>query len=90
MKTETKTITTIVRDEEKNAGTRISRHVQFTLCGSCFWCASYLDGRGVEKCPSCESGKVESMPVAGNEMYTFDYGTLRGVTVRFVPSKPLA
>jgi hypothetical protein len=86
---ETRTATTIIKNE-KNMGRRISRHVQFTLCGSCFWCASYLDGRGLVKCPSCESDKVESMPVAGNEMFTFDYGTLRGVTVHFVPSKSLA
>jgi hypothetical protein len=81
------TVTTIVRKE--NSG-RISRQVQFALCSSCFWCASYLDGKGVEKCPSCEGNTVESMPVAGNEMYTVDYETQRGVTVHFVPSKSLA
>jgi hypothetical protein len=64
---------------------RISRHVQFTLCGSCFWCASYLDGRYSKQCPSCSSNLVESLPVAGNEMYTFSYDIQRGVTIQFVP-----
>lgn len=83
---ESTTVTTIVR--KRNEG-RISRHVQFTLCGACFWCASHLDGRGVEECPSCNSKTVESMPVAGNEMYTFDYDMRRGVTVRFEPLKSI-
>jgi hypothetical protein len=28
---------------------------------------------------------VEAIPVAGNEMYVFDYDDRRGVTVDFVP-----
>jgi hypothetical protein len=85
----TTTITTIIRKENER---RISRHVQFALCGSCFWCASYLDGKDVEEeCLSCKSkNTVELMPVAGNEMYTFDYDVGRGVTVHFVPLKSLA
>ncbi len=74
------TITTITKE---NAG-RISKQVHFTLCGSCYWCASYLDGKGVETCPACKSGRVESIPVAVNEMYVFDYDTRRGVTVDFL------
>lgn len=70
----------------KNAG-RISKSVLFALCGSCYWCASYLDGRGVESCPACKSGTIESIPVAGNEMYVFDYDARRGVTVDFLPAK---
>ena len=81
------TTVTIVRKENS---VRISRHVQFALCSSCFWCASYLDGRGIEKCPSCGNGAVESTPVAGNEMYTFDYDLRRGVTVNFVPIRASA
>ncbi|MDP9289639.1 MAG: hypothetical protein M3P08_15780, partial [Thermoproteota archaeon] len=35
----------------------------FLLCGSCYWCASYLSLRvTVEICPSCLKGKVVSMP----------------------------
>lgn len=71
---------------KRNSG-RIAKYVCFALCGSCYWCASYLDARGVEKCPSCRSKRVGSIPVAGNEMYVFDYETRRGVTVDFVPAK---
>jgi len=71
----------------KSSSTRISRNVQFTLCGSCYWCASYLDGRGIEKCPACGEQRVELMPLAGNEMYTFDYEEKQGVTVDFLPLK---
>jgi hypothetical protein len=71
----------------KKGNVRITKHVLFTLCGSCYWCASYLDGRGVEACPACSSGRVESIPVAGNEMYVFDYDAMRGVTVDFLPAK---
>lgn len=73
--------TTITRIRKE----RITKQVHFTLCGSCFWCASYLDGRGVESCPSCKSDRVETIPVAGNEMYVFDYDEKRGVTVDFLP-----
>jgi len=75
---------TTIRDNLKLQVRKISRNVQFTLCGSCFWCASYLDGRGLEQCPSCGKNIVETLPVAGNEMYTFDYDTQRGVTIQFV------
>lgn len=50
---------------------RMTKQVHFTLCGSCYWCASYLDGRGVETCPACTSGRVETIPVAGTETYVF-------------------
>ena len=65
---------------------RISKQVRFTLCGSCYWCASYLDGRGTDSCPAC-MGRVETIPVAGNEMYVFDYDGRRGVTVDFLPMR---
>jgi hypothetical protein len=81
--------TTRVIKNESNAG-RISKQVNFTLCGSCFWSASYLDGRGIERCPICKSDKVDSMPVAGNEMYSFDHDAKRGVIVDFIPMKASA
>ncbi|HEX7032815.1 MAG TPA: hypothetical protein VF172_07440 [Nitrososphaera sp.] len=77
------TITTTPRIGRKE---RIAKQVYFTLCGSCYWCASYLDSRGIESCcPACKTSKVETIPVAGNEMYVFDYDLKRGVTVDFMP-----
>jgi len=60
------------------------KQIHFLLCGSCFWCASYIDLRNtVEKCPSCMNGKVESMPLSDKEIYTFRYDAIRGVTFAF-------
>jgi hypothetical protein len=69
--------------------------VNFLLCPSCFWCASCLpsqmlrtmatakDSASLAKCPSCIEGNIESVPVAENEEYKFDYDIKRGVTMEF-------
>jgi len=62
----------------------MSKEAHFLLCGSCFWCASFLELRfTIDICPSCKSGKVESMPLSDKEIYTFDYDPTRGVTLAF-------
>ncbi|HXV46159.1 MAG TPA: hypothetical protein VD736_05755 [Nitrososphaera sp.] len=40
----------------------IARQVRFLLCGSCFWCASSVAGRTIERCPAC-SGRLGSVSV---------------------------
>jgi hypothetical protein len=62
----------------------------FMLCRSCFWCASYfiVDDEDdnvtiTSKCPTCDKGKVESMPIADGELYKFDYNLKHGVTLEF-------
>jgi hypothetical protein len=58
----------------------------FLLCEACFWCATYLlndDGTTVSKCPACDNAKVESLPIANNEVYRFDYSSLSGSTFEF-------
>jgi hypothetical protein len=69
--------------------------VNFLLCPSCFWCASCLpsqmlrtmaaakDSASLAKCPSCIEGNIESVPVAENEEYKFDYDIKRGVIMEF-------
>jgi hypothetical protein len=37
----------------------------------------------VTKCPSCNEENLESLPIAENEKYRFDYDTKRGVTMEF-------
>jgi hypothetical protein len=71
------------------------KQVNFLLCPSCFWCASCLSSRilstmssaddctSVAKCPSCIKGNVESIPIADDEEYRFDYDAKRGVTIKF-------
>ena len=85
--TTTSTTATIIKKGADRLDNRISKQVNFILCSSCFWSASLLDARELEVCPSCKSVKLESMPVAGNEMYCFDYDTKRGVVIDFVPMR---
>jgi hypothetical protein len=35
------------------------------------------------KCPSCIEGNIESIPIAENENYRFDYNTKRGIVMEF-------
>ena len=75
--------------------TRISDEITFVMCQSCFWCASCLSSKIVStiaktdgsssltKCPSCIEGNMESIPIAKNENYRFDYDTRRGLTIEF-------
>jgi hypothetical protein len=61
-----------IKTEERNEMKLTFKQPHFLLCSSCFWCASDLNLRGiVERCPSCMNGKVESMPISNNEIYTF-------------------
>jgi len=56
----------------------------FLICKSCFWCASFLNRyRIFDSCPTCMDSKLESMPISLNEIYTFDYDPLKGVTLGF-------
>ena len=80
----TQTPLLVTQTEERNGIKSTFEQPYFLLCGSCYWCASYLNFRGtVEVCPSCINGKVESMPIYDNEIYTFHYNATRGVTLEF-------
>ena len=62
------------------------KQICFLICKSCFWCASYFTIVGdiiISKCQACNSDRVESMPIADNEIYKFDYDPKRGVTLEF-------
>jgi hypothetical protein len=60
--------------------------IRFMLCESCFWCASCLNlGVMVDKCPICDNGKVESMPVCDNELYKSNLNPIKSrSTANFV------
>jgi hypothetical protein len=53
--------------------------IQFLLCQSCFWCASYIGlssnikTADLIKCLICKNGKIESLSIANNERYKFDH-----------------
>jgi hypothetical protein len=49
-------------------------NIFFQICQSCFWCASNLyKSRMMERCPSCKSSKVGSLPVSANEVHSVHY-----------------
>jgi hypothetical protein len=45
------------------------------------------DSASLANCPSCVGGKRESIPIAENEEYKFDYDIERGVYKRILPMK---
>jgi hypothetical protein len=79
--------TAIVGNENPAASpiAKISKKIDFLLCNSCFWCASYLNLRsfGFMKCPSCKENTIERMPLSANDVYSFDYNPVTGVILEF-------
>jgi hypothetical protein len=63
----------------------VSDKINFLLCESCFWCASYFNNyrKVVTNCPICGSKKIESMPIWHDEFYTFNHDPKRGVIFGF-------
>jgi hypothetical protein len=43
--------------------------------------AAAEDSTSSPKCPFCIEGNIESIPIAENENYRFDYNTKRGVVM---------
>jgi predicted Zn-ribbon and HTH transcriptional regulator len=43
----------------------IDKRVDFLLCPSCFWCASYFNLREVSiiRCPMCHNNRIDQLPV---------------------------
>ena len=58
--------------------------IDFVLCPSCFWCASYFDFAEITiRCLRCGNDNVESLPISNGEFYAFSYDRNRGVTLEF-------
>jgi hypothetical protein len=76
---------------------RVEREIFFLICQSCLWSASSLNNRFMtsdydnsrdnNKCPFCKIGNLESLPLAGNELYKFDYNSKSGVILEFSKKK---
>ena len=64
------------------ADRRFSEGIFFLLCNSCYWCASEMGGRLIKSCPACNH-QLEQLPIAGGELFRFDYGQMRGVRLDF-------
>ena len=56
----------------------------FLICNSCFWSASYFKNQNsFPKCPLCEYGEIECMPIGHDENYSFHYSPTKGVELEF-------
>jgi LSD1 subclass zinc finger protein len=73
-------------EKQRNVG-RISRDVSFVVCGSCFWAASFLDGKTTERCLACQSVNIDTLPLAANEAYNYNHDAKRGIIVDFNRAK---
>jgi hypothetical protein len=40
-------------------------------------------GFTISKCPACNSGRIESIPIFHNDIYRFDYDPKPRVTIEF-------
>ena len=60
----------------------VSDKINFLLCESCFWCASYFNNyrKVVTNCLICGNKKIESMPISHD---TVNNDPKRGVTLGF-------
>ena len=63
----------------------VTERINFLLCESCFWCASYFNNyrKVVTNCHICGSKKIESMPISHDEVHTSSHDPKRGVTLGF-------
>jgi hypothetical protein len=80
---------TAVDSNEKYAASlisRISKRIDFLLCNSCFWCASYLNLKDydISECPSCKQNTIEWMPLCANDVYSFHHNRVTGVILKFL------
>jgi hypothetical protein len=48
------------------APSHADKRVDFLLCPSCFWCASYLNfgELSIVRCPVCHNSSIEQLPVS--------------------------
>ena len=60
----------------------VSDKINFLLCESCFWCASYFNNyrKVVTNCPICGNKNIESMPISHHEVHTSSHDPKRGVS----------
>jgi hypothetical protein len=47
----------------------IDKRVDFLLCPSCFWCASYFNfgELSIIRCPICHKNRIDQLPVSINK-----------------------
>ena len=71
-------------ETDRHPYTPTYNQIDFLLCSSCYWCASYFNySKVATRCPTCDNDNVESLPISIDELYTFSHDGNRGVTLEF-------
>ena len=47
--------------------------IYFLICDSCHWCASCIGLNAPLRCPSCNDGTIEWIPIDDVKSHKFDY-----------------
>lgn len=57
---------------------KTDKQVDFLLCPSCFWCASYFDfgELSIIRCPICHNNRMEQLPVATQWDRSYTYRSI--------------
>lgn len=62
---------------------RKQEHISFSICDSCYWCASNLGYRNIKECPACKKASLESIPISQGEHFIFDHDDRHGTSLKF-------
>jgi len=63
--------------------------IQFLICPSCFWCASYInrssskDYETLNQCVMCKNSRIESIPIRSDESYKVNHNQAYGIELTF-------
>ena len=77
-------------ETDRNPNAPIHNQIDFLLCPSCFWCASYFNySKVATRCPTCCRDNVEPIPISIDELYTYSHDVNRGVTLEFSKNRDI-
>ena len=77
-------------ETDRRPNTPTHNQIDFLLCPSCFWCASYFNySKVATRCPTCCRDYVESIPISIDELYTYSHDGNRGVTLEFSKNRDI-
>jgi hypothetical protein len=75
-------------DRHPNTPTHIQ--IDFLLCPSCLWCASYFNySKVATRCPTCCRDNIKSIPLSIDELYTYSHDGNLGVTLEFSKNRDI-
>ena len=61
-----------------------SENRDLVICNNCLWAVSLIKGsKHFDRCPLCNGGKIEVIPVEDYEIYKLSMSRKRGLSVEF-------